>query len=80
LSGRKIDENLIRADLTDAQRAKLVAKRKAAYEAVQAAGAERLAKLAKLKSVSRPIPPGGPVSRSERSGATRPAPRRSAPI
>jgi hypothetical protein len=30
----EIDENLIRRDLTPAQRAKLVAKRKAAYEAV----------------------------------------------
>lgn len=30
----EIDENLIRRDLTPAQRAKLIAKRKAAYEAV----------------------------------------------
>lgn len=30
-----ISENLIRRDLTPAQRAKLIAKRKAAYEAVQ---------------------------------------------
>lgn len=30
----EIDENLIRRELTDSQRAKLVAKRKAAYEAV----------------------------------------------
>jgi hypothetical protein len=30
----EIDENLIRRDLTPAQRAKLVAKREAAYEAV----------------------------------------------
>lgn len=31
---REVDENLIRRDLTAAQRAKLIAKRKAAYEAV----------------------------------------------
>ncbi|WP_410706266.1 ParB N-terminal domain-containing protein [Bradyrhizobium sp. BWC-3-1] len=59
----EIDENLIRPDPTPAQRAKLIAKRKAAYEAVHPEtrtarperGALSFAILAKLRTASRPI-------------------------
>jgi hypothetical protein len=64
-SSREIDENLIRRDLTPVQKAKLIAKRKAVYEAVHpetrraapGAGGIRSARLADLSTASQRTPP-----------------------
>ncbi|MGY8633576.1 hypothetical protein RAD15_13955 [Bradyrhizobium sp. 14AA] len=80
----EIDENLIRRDLTPAQRAKLIAKRKAAYEAVHgpAKAVGDRASAAKQGRAGRehppswrllhspPTPPPRPGSRKDRSNAT----------